>query len=274
MRIGTILRLAAIGAGIFSTAQIMRVGLQIPLSDFLNNVIAAYDSALTILSLLVEPVSRAAFESLNSLFGVELSLYPHWKHVFILTWLFVASQVRANFLPSFGRFGRDKFEFLWGLLCALLAGICAGTAPISHPAVFLWSIFWLIVHRIGNTIWIATFMKIMIHRAGNSFSWISLVAKQTFVMLKKYVVVGFVAASISVAVFPATFSWLAALLLFVAMEAGLYLKYGLSRTVGEGMGDLAPGETRFDHPATRVGLEILSVLGVASLVVWIGSISP
>jgi hypothetical protein len=95
--------------------------------------------------------------------GRELHLYPHWKHVFLLLWLYFLADLRSAIEQS--KFVIAIILFLWGTLVALIASVGAGTVPLDGDApqfahtvlvafpvagVTLHQIAWCLLEAIGS----------------------------------------------------------------------------------------------------------------------------
>jgi len=271
---GVAIRLAAIALGIASGVQMARHGFRIPLNDYLNNVINLYDGALSVVGIIVEPLARSALVKLREWLGVDLHLLPHWRHVLVLLWLYFGSQARAGWAPFLNRWGKGAFDIGWGVACALFGGVAAGTVSLSSPALFFWPLVATVLYRFGEDMWMATFlflMKSQSSRTGTRVSWFRFLADSLRRQFRNdgwravvAIVVGF-----AFAIDGSPSPGLIALIVFVAIQAVIYLRIGFTFPLnGEQGGDFV---TRFDNPATRNGLNILAVLGGATFVVWLGA---
>jgi hypothetical protein len=131
--VSTIFRLLAIALGIMSAVLIARDGFNIPLNEYLDAVVALYDDTLTQIAYAVfDPAIRAVFEALRESFAIDLELLPHWKHAFVLLWLFLGSWSRALTASSI-----PHLDITLAGAFALLGGVAAGTVSPSGFAFFL-----------------------------------------------------------------------------------------------------------------------------------------
>ena len=145
-----LIRLITIPLGILSALALARDGFGFKLLPFIDAIITAYgllldDLFLDIVLAIFEPI----FDLLKNLFGWNWILYPHWKHAFVLLWLFFAAELREQY-PLEWLKGRTPdpllrwykvqtaFMWVWGALAALIGGVAAGTVALDHPAVVWW----------------------------------------------------------------------------------------------------------------------------------------
>lgn len=64
--------------------------------------------------------------------GRDLLLYPHWKNVFLVMWLYFLADIRSAVEQR--RPAVAVMLFVWGTIVALVAGIGAGTVPLDANA--------------------------------------------------------------------------------------------------------------------------------------------
>ncbi|MFO1186152.1 MAG: hypothetical protein U1E87_01040 [Alphaproteobacteria bacterium] len=276
MKFSTILRLAAIALGIVSATIMARDGFNITLNEYLNAVLTAYDDALTSVTFIVfDPAIKVLFEKVRDWFAIDLQLLPHWKHAFVLVWLFAGAFARAfasnELVP-----GLSAFRFLWGGFCALLAGVVAGTVPLSDPRVFWGPIACFYLYGAGVPAWIATFFPFEVHLTsphGAGQKWVGLFWGFGAVFLRKTTVSAIMASSVFlggnrfIGTLPA--SGLAALTAFIGVM-GLwgFVEFAF-RPAGE-------GDTWWQQwlgsPYARIGLDVLSVLGGAAFITYVAHV--
>lgn len=141
--IALLIRLITIPLGILSALALARDGLGFKLLPFLDAIITAYgllldDLLLEIVLAIFEPVLNV----LKTWFDWNWNLYPHWKHTFVLLWLYYASALRSAMPERLNPRRRARIAFRWAssAIIALIGGVCAGTAPIDQPAVLWWPV--------------------------------------------------------------------------------------------------------------------------------------
>lgn len=135
--IGTIVRLLAIALGIMSATAMAVNGFEVPVNQGLMDVLEGVRELVgTIVwpfeKLIVMPVVNWLHAQ-----GARFDLYAHWKTAFVLLWLYFAAFSRAAVATGYS-LGRTVYVWLLSGVCALAGGVLAGTAPLSHPAVFWW----------------------------------------------------------------------------------------------------------------------------------------
>src|SRR5262249_41806203 len=82
----------------------------------------------------VEPLRWLIDKALAGLrhLGLNLSLYSHWRYVFILDWLLLGACSRA-FAPKLS--GRGVLALGWAGVCALIFAVIAGSKPLESAYV-------------------------------------------------------------------------------------------------------------------------------------------
>jgi len=158
VNVGTLIRFVTIPLGILSALGLARDGFGFKLFPFLDAIITAYGIVLDDLFLdFVLAIFEPIFNALNQWFGWSWTLFPHWKHGFVLLWLFLATEHRAYVPPSFV-WGREGIwsavdaivRWFWVALSALLGALLAGTIPLDHSAVFWWPVAMYFLYWSGD----------------------------------------------------------------------------------------------------------------------------
>jgi len=144
MRPSTIFRIAVILLGIASAVLMAHSAFGIRFNeDFLLFLAVVRDIVGVVVLpfelLIVVPVVRFLHEH-----GLAFELRDHWRHAFVLLWLYNASATRAFAPPSLifngGNAVRIVLRWASAALAALLGGALAGTVSLEHPAVLWWSV--------------------------------------------------------------------------------------------------------------------------------------
>lgn len=147
MKLSIIIRFIVILLGIFSATMLAwrGLGLQPIFHEFFEVVERLMNVAVAPLEVhLVQP-----FVGWLRSLGLQLELLAHWKHAFVLLWLYNASFSRA--VAPLGELyvgsGQDLFlvlrtflRHLLAFIAALVGGVLAGTVQLDHPAVLWWPI--------------------------------------------------------------------------------------------------------------------------------------
>lgn len=97
----------------------------------LRIVVDYYEALMHFLFGWAEPPLRFVLSYLSQCFGWKLHLYPHWKHVFILLWLYFSCISKAAVDEDGERLWLPTlFSIIGGFLIALVAGIAAGATNL------------------------------------------------------------------------------------------------------------------------------------------------
>ncbi len=160
------------------------------------------------------------------------------------------------------------FRFIWAGMCALIAGVMAGTLPLESPQIVLWPVAGIFAYFTGVSIADATL------RVPGDGGRLDLLGIEHLLMLvltgvSILVAVGMIPISLGV-VMP---ELVAPGLVFLAALIGIigvgFLMGGLIANDGSGEGFLQKWLT---SPGARIGLDILSVLGGAATIVYIAQL--
>ncbi len=123
-------------------------GFDFSLNEFFDWLLHLYDGYLEDL-LLVLKVPEF-FQWLQSLLPNLPNLQPHWKHVFVLLWVFFSLYALYS---SEDNFARLWFHRVFGGLVAFAFGLAAGTATYFDEWVFLWPIAAVLFFAAGSWVW-------------------------------------------------------------------------------------------------------------------------
>lgn len=125
----------SLALGALSVLRLLEVSFDYQLVPGIASVVDAYER---LLKAIVEielpwwagPAIDQLVRWLNAAFGWQLSLFDHWKHVFVLTGVYVF----RNIAPPFrnGHFHTGVFNIFWGWLIALGSGIGSGSIDVTQ----------------------------------------------------------------------------------------------------------------------------------------------
>lgn len=306
---GTVVRVVAIALGIMSAVLLARDGLKVSLNDFLDNVLNIYNGGVEYIALLLlGPAIAWALSALRDWFDWPLQLYPHWKHVTVLLWLYLGSAARYRGEGE----GPKVLGWIMAGAFAVMFGVAAGTVPLSHPNVFWWPAASLFYFQSAEAASRAAFKRAAVHpnwwsqfaitgfpalllglwctlegawgrstvEAGYYLYWF-----WTFALFYSYLfflALGLYSwvATVGTAVRPALLVALAlgfphdiVLLIQTATSPGLAALVVLGAVLGvggtmEGLTSDAP-EGGLSDDVAQTGLDKLAVLGGAALIVWL-----
>lgn len=270
----TAVRILAVAAGILSATLMARDGFNISLNEYLEAILVAYDDTLKEIALVTaEPAIKMLLMKVHDWFAIDLSLYPHWKHAFALLWLFFGALAR-----SFGsRMHQRIFYFAWGGFCALAGGIMAGTVSLGSAAIFWWALASYGMLAIGLSLWHAAATARL-----TETTWFVAFVGQLVVALAELVVVLLVLWGAAIATDSGAQLWpprlpfsesgspgLAALAIFIVTRGVWYAVAGAWGALDPWARRTFMGPNAYLHTA----LDIFSVLGGATFLVWFGHVS-
>jgi len=261
--LNTVMRLLAIVLGIMSAVLMARDGFNIRLNDYLDAVAIAYDDLLKDIALVVfDPAIKALFAKFREWFAIDLQLLPHWKHVFVLMWLYFGSHAR-----SFKDRPRVQLSLLlWGGVLAILVGAAVGTVALDNLALTGWPILGVIIFDLGVVIILGARFAHMPFHVWLEMIRLGLPGAFIFAVSTQSANIPFLQELHS--------PRLALLIFFVLYVAGH--KLWLGAWGSEFFRSLASGEfnrrwEEFLHRrATNLAFDMLSVLGGAAFIVWLG----
>lgn len=262
-------RLLGIIAGVFSLTILAWKGFHFSFGPFLLGVLEFYENEASAFFNLFEPFIEEQLEHLRALFNWDLHLYPHWKHAFVLVWLYFGTFARADW--AVGARSMAAIEFVWGGLIAFVSGVLSGTVALDGTASNMLMAFWpiagVVVFRLGTSALGVTFYR------SKDYTWLGDFWQFSLRGAVRYALVGGLALLVGtqadkipfVQVLPNPgLALLFALTVAVALEA---LWIGASEQAGPGN----TGWQKFINDARiRSGLDMLSVIGLASAVVLLG----
>jgi hypothetical protein len=114
--------------GALSMLRLIELGFASNFGSVIGALLEYYEKLLGWLFWPIEPLVRAWLAQLYLYIGWPKSLYPHWRHVFVLLQLYFLRNMEVSRLYSVGF---AIFNFLLGILVALTFGVAAGTFPLD-----------------------------------------------------------------------------------------------------------------------------------------------
>lgn len=131
---------------------LMTEGFAAPLQLIIN----WYDAFLKLILSWADPLLQRMVNYVGSYFSLELTIYSHWKHVFILIWLYAATMARNAWGTQLKIFA--IFRFLWGGVTGLFLSIVVGVIPLSGKyadALLPMAVtLGLSLFQYGNNLWV------------------------------------------------------------------------------------------------------------------------
>jgi hypothetical protein len=119
----------------FSIATLVHYGIVTKdLSAPIQALLDAYHDGIGIVFCPIESVLRPALHWLGGLVGWDVHLYPHWRHVFLLSMVVFLAVARV-----YGGAGHRRAAMLFvgfGLLGSLAGAVIAGATPLGAALLF------------------------------------------------------------------------------------------------------------------------------------------
>lgn len=116
----TLLQWVTVAVGIVSLLVLSRDGFSIQLQGFVDAVATAYDDILKDIALAtLEPFIASVLAVVRERWNISLQLYPHWKHAYVLLWLFLGSSIQVYMRAAPASFWEKATAYLVG------GGLCA-----------------------------------------------------------------------------------------------------------------------------------------------------
>src|SRR5262245_31739971 len=114
--------------GAFALAALVVHGFNVRLVGVPGILLDTYDFFTQAIFGKLEPWIARRLAMLNNWAGRDLLLYPHWKNVFLVMWLYFLADIRSAIEQR--RPIVAIMLFIWGTIVALVAGIGSGTVPL------------------------------------------------------------------------------------------------------------------------------------------------
>lgn len=115
--------------GTLSVVMLIQQGFNYGIVSPLQLILDYYDQAMQTLFGWSEPWLRSQLETLGRWFGWDAHLYPHWKYVFVLTWLYIFPWVRVWF--SHRAWGYATYLSVVGISISLAVALACGVVDLA-----------------------------------------------------------------------------------------------------------------------------------------------
>ncbi|MBI1213354.1 MAG: hypothetical protein GC190_17965 [Alphaproteobacteria bacterium] len=129
---GSVLWWTGVVVGALALAALVVHGFGVAVGAPFDGVLDTYELVSQAVFGKFEPAIERWLATTQSEVGHDLLLYPHWKHVFLLLWLYFLADLRSAVEQR--KFVVALVLFVWGTLVALIASIGSGTVPLDGSA--------------------------------------------------------------------------------------------------------------------------------------------
>lgn len=137
-----------------SVTRLLQIGFQIGFAEPLRLMLSWYDAVVSYLAQFVEPSVRIFLRSLADWVGWRLELHGHWKHVWVLTMIYMGT--RARTVWAAGLSGTAMLLTALGLAMALACGVTSGLLPLTDASgtaipstrVFVVVVLWIVAYEV------------------------------------------------------------------------------------------------------------------------------
>jgi hypothetical protein len=263
-------RALGIVAGAISLSILAWKGFHFGFGPFLLAVLEQIEADYEFFFSFIEPYVQMAVAELRAVLGWNLQLFPHWKHVFVLMWLYFGTNARQ--VLSSGGWGGAAFRFLWGGAIAISAGVLAGVVALndasSNMAMAFWPMMGIVVFDFGRDAWSAVYVR------NEQYTWAQDFWRRAQFTITRRALPGAILLTIgtqsdSIPILQNIPNRGLALLFAVILALALYYLYrGATAPSKQGV---TPWQRFLNTGRTRIALDMLSVIGLAALVVIIGA---
>lgn len=123
-------------AGGLSILKLIEFGLDLNLDfeEVIRRIVEDYDA---ILSLVLTPLVNGLLALLRDWFSLDLHVYPHWKHVFVLLGIYFFRDSRM--FRKLGYYDVAAVSLVWGAIVAFATSVVVGLIPLERGD--MWSNF-------------------------------------------------------------------------------------------------------------------------------------
>lgn len=115
--------------GVLSLVLLANLLTSLEFSEFTGALIDYYQRFLDFIFGWTDPYLAGFVKYIGEQFDLNLELAPHWKYVFVLLWVYLSGDARANW--SLGRYQWGIIFLIWGGIVALAASLATGAQHIE-----------------------------------------------------------------------------------------------------------------------------------------------
>lgn len=118
---------------LFSTLRLIRLGFTVSFVEPFRVMLDWYQATLELLLGWADPLLKQFLKSMRAWLPIDLPIYPHWKHIFVLMWLYVAGDFKQYWVR--GRTISGPVVLLLGGIVSLVASVASATVPLDSPSM-------------------------------------------------------------------------------------------------------------------------------------------
>ncbi|OQW56299.1 MAG: hypothetical protein A4S17_05400 [Proteobacteria bacterium HN_bin10] len=115
--------------------MLVRHGFQLGFAAPLKLVLDYYEQGVSFLLGWATPCLSAAVAIVEKYVSIDLTLHDHWKHIFVLMWIYLLGDFRAYW--ERGRYLSAVLIFTGGLLIVLVSSVAGGAAALNDPRLWI-----------------------------------------------------------------------------------------------------------------------------------------
>jgi len=245
-------------------------GFHFGFGPLLEGVLKFFANEASDLIGLIEPFIKQRLVGLKPGDGWHLTLYPHWTYSFVLMWLLFGTLARTAWWE--GNKITAIFLVLWGGLVAIVAGALSGTVALedatSNMVMAFWPIAGVVVFYLGYDAWFTAFSR------GTGDTWLSTFEQGAEWVLTRFALPGVLVLVVGTQADKIPYVQTLAspgltLLAALVVAAALYFLWrgATSSRYDDGK---TPWQRFLTNGDTHAALDMLSVMGGAAIVVWLG----
>ncbi len=124
-----IFRYIGLVTGVLSLVLLVRFAFDTDFVSPLLVILEFYDSLVSLLLIWMDPFLSAVARRVSGIIGVDIQIASHWRHIFVLLWLYLTADAWANW--SLGRKGFAVFSIVWGGIVAFLISAVVGAIELE-----------------------------------------------------------------------------------------------------------------------------------------------
>lgn len=153
----TTINLLGVIMSALSILLLIQHGFKVGFVETLKSIFEYYEYWIWVLFGWIDPYIKKLLIILNNYLQFDLTLYPHWRHLYVLTSIYVGRDVFRTI--SIGNVWSGMLYFIFGLVFVTIISIGAGTIPLVSDQnsndflIVLYPIFGIWGYRLCVSAW-------------------------------------------------------------------------------------------------------------------------